>query len=80
MKQKGIWGGNLHSLVEASLELITEMVNQCEDPGSLEVDLVYIWMGSELCGRRGVFIDPGTPQWQIGITHLHNRSPIPSTP
>ena len=23
-------------------------------------------MGNELCGRRGVLIDPGTPQWQIG--------------
>ena len=23
-------------------------------------------MGNELCGRRGVFLDPGTPQWQIG--------------
>ena len=23
-------------------------------------------MGNELCGRRGVFNDPGTPQWQIG--------------
>ena len=66
MKQKAIWGGNLHSLVEASLEMITEMVNQCKDPGSLEIDLVCVWMGNELCGRCGVFIDPGTPQWQIG--------------
>ena len=23
-------------------------------------------MGNELCGRRGVFLDPGTPNWQIG--------------
>ena len=23
-------------------------------------------MGNELCGRRGVFLDPGSPNWQIG--------------
>ena len=23
-------------------------------------------MGNELCGRRGVFLDPETPHWQIG--------------
>ena len=38
MKPKAIWRGNFHSLVEASLEIITEMVNQSEDPGSLEID------------------------------------------
>ena len=57
VKQKVIRGGNLHSLVEASLELTTETVH---------LDMVFVWMGNELCGRRGVFIDPGTPQWQIG--------------
>ena len=65
VKQKAIWGGNLRSLVETSLELITDTVNQSQDPSQLEIDMVFVWMGNELCGRRGVFIDPGTPQWQI---------------
>ena len=65
LKQEALWGGNLHSLVEASLELITDTVNQSQDPSQLEIDMVFVWMGNELCGRRGVFIDPGTPQWQI---------------
>ena len=61
LKQEALWGGNLHSLVESSLELITEMVNQCQDPSQLKIDMVYVWMGDELCGRGGVFIDPQEP-------------------
>ena len=38
-------GGNLHSLVESSLELITEMVNPCQDPPQLEIDMVYVMSG-----------------------------------
>ena len=41
-------------------------VNKANDPSCLEIDIVVVWMGNELCGRRGVFLDPGTPQWQIG--------------
>eukprot|EP00439_Symbiodinium_sp_Y106_P006973 s4624_g1.t1 len=65
VKQKAIWGGNLRSLVETSLELITDTVNQSQDPSQLEIDMVFVWMGNELCGRRGVFIDPGEPKSKL---------------
>ena len=66
LRQKAIWGGNLHSIVEAVLEAITDIVNKAKDPSCLEIDITVVWMGNELCGRRGVFLDPGTPNWQIG--------------
>ena len=66
LRQKAIWGGNLHSIVEAVLEAVTDIVNSARDPSCLEIDVTVVWMGNELCGRRGVFLDPGMPSWQIG--------------
>eukprot|EP00439_Symbiodinium_sp_Y106_P068143 s2158_g11.t1 len=66
LRQKAIWGGNLHSIVEAVLEAVTDIVNSARDPSCLEIDIIVVWMGNELCGRRGVFLDPGMPSWQIG--------------
>ena len=66
LRQKAIWGGNLHSIVEAVLEAMADIVSAAKDPSCLEIDVTVVWMGNELCGRRGVFLDPGTPNWQIG--------------
>ena len=66
LRQKAIWGGNLHSIVEAVLEAVADIVNSARDPSCLEIDVTVVWMGNELCGRRGVFLDPGMPSWQIG--------------
>ena len=66
LRQKEIWGGNLHSIVEAVLEAVTDIVNSARDPSCLEIDVTVVWMGNELCGRRGVFLDPGMPSWQVG--------------
>ena len=52
--------------MEAVLEAIADIVNAAKDPSCLEIDVTVVWMGNELCGRRGVFLDPGTPNWQIG--------------
>ena len=43
LRQKAIWGGNLHSIVEAVLEAITDIVNKAKDPSSLEI--VSQWSG-----------------------------------
>eukprot|EP00439_Symbiodinium_sp_Y106_P079951 s2062_g18.t1 len=78
LRQKAIWGGNLHAIVEAVLEAITDIVNKAADPSCLEIDIVVVWMGNELCGRRGVFLDPGTPQWQIGPGVIAHRIRVTS--
>ena len=78
LRQKAIWGGNLHAIVEAVLEAITDIVNKAADPSCLEIDVVVVWMGNELCGRRGVFLDPGTPQWQIGPGVIAHRIRVTS--
>ena len=49
-----IWG--------ASLPPIVDKVHS--RPQSLAVDVMIIWMGNELVGRRDVFVDPNVPKWR----------------
>ena len=58
-----IWGAALPSIVDKVHELVGHMAQQSSRPQALAVDIIVVWMGNELVGRRGVFVDPNVPKW-----------------
>ena len=58
-----IWGAALPSIVDKVHELVGRMAQQSSRPQALAVDIIVVWMGNELVGRRGVFVDPNVPKW-----------------
>ena len=39
-------------------------------PQSLHVDISVAWMGNKLVGKRGVFVDPNTPNWAQNLGNM----------
>ena len=58
-----IWGAALPSIVDKVHELVGRIAQQSSRPQALAVDIIVVWMGNELVGRRGVFVDPNVPKW-----------------
>ena len=58
-----IWGAALPSIVDKAHELVGAIAQQSSRPQALAVDIIIVWMGNELVGRRGVFVDPNVPKW-----------------
>ena len=59
-----IWGASLPPIVDKVHELVGKIIQESSRPQSLAVDVMIIWMGNELVGRRGVFVDPNVPKWR----------------
>ena len=58
-----IWGAALPSIVDKVHELVGRIAQQSSRPQARAVDIIVVWMGNELVGRRGVFVDPNVPKW-----------------
>ena len=46
------------------------MITMESRPQSLAVDIIVVWMGNELVGKRGVFVDPNTPNWAQNLDNM----------
>ena len=65
-----IWGASLRPIVDKVHELLGQMISMASRPQSLAVGVIMDWMGSELVGNRGVFVDPNTPMWKQSVDNM----------
>ena len=59
-----IWGASLPPILDKVHEIVGKIIQESSRPQSLAVNVMIIWMGNELVGRRGVFVDPNVPKWR----------------
>ena len=63
-------GGIATTHLDKVHELLGQMISMASRPQSLAVDVIMDWMGNELVGNRGVFVDPNTPMWKQSVDNM----------
>ena len=62
-----LWGKSLPHIVHEITKAVQETIDEFSGAGQsqfLRIDIQAIWLGNELVGERGVFLEPTMPQWR----------------
>ena len=62
-----LWGKSLPHIVNEITKAVQETIDEFSGAGQsqfLRIDIQAIWLGNELVGERGVFLEPTMPQWR----------------
>ena len=62
-----LWGKSLPHIVNEVTKAVQETIDEFSGAGQsqfLRIDIQAIWLGNELVGERGVFLEPTMPQWR----------------
>ncbi|OLP82939.1 hypothetical protein AK812_SmicGene36364 [Symbiodinium microadriaticum] len=71
-----IWGASLPPIVDKVHELVGKIIQESSRPQSLAVDVMIIWMGNELFGRRGVFVASLSSPSEENVKFLQEAYPF----
>ena len=62
-----LWGKSLPHIVNEITKAVQATIDEFSGAGQsqfLRIDIQAIWLGNELVGERGVFLEPTMPQWR----------------
>ena len=62
-----LWGKSLPRIVNEITKAVQATIDEFSNAGQsqfLRIDIQAIWLGNELVGERGVFLEPTMPQWR----------------
>ena len=62
-----LWGKSLPRIVNEISNAVQSVIDEFSNSGqsqSLRIDIQAIWLGNELVGERGVFLEPSMPCWR----------------